>query len=240
MRLGRYLTVVAVLALTVGLAAPDAVAAGVPSWTTQSTPNPAGAKSSALYAVSCSSAKACTAAGTSVSRSGIHVSLAERRNGTRWTIQATPNPTGARDSRLLGVSCSSARACTAAGTSENDSGAGPLAERWNGARWVIQLTPDQPGALVSALDSVSCSSGTACTAAGAYGNSSGSAGTLAEHWNGRMWTIQATVNPSGARDSQLEGISCPTATACTAAGTDLNNAGVRVTLAEHQAVITAR
>jgi hypothetical protein len=41
--------------------------------------------------------------------------LAERWNGTAWTIQSLPTAEGAKESELWGVSCSSATACAPVG-----------------------------------------------------------------------------------------------------------------------------
>ena len=64
------------------------------SWAIQSTPNPSGAKNPVLNAVSCTSSTACTAVGSYTNSAGTDSTLAERRNGTSWTIQSTPAPTG--------------------------------------------------------------------------------------------------------------------------------------------------
>jgi len=68
----------------------------------------------ALLGVSCKSATSCTAVGYYVNDS-TSVTLAERWNGTSWTIQSTPNPTGGSLLQLNGVSCTSTVACTAVG-----------------------------------------------------------------------------------------------------------------------------
>jgi hypothetical protein len=81
--------------------------------------------------VSCTSATACTAAGF-YSNATTTVTLAERWNGTTWSIQTTPNPTGGSGSTLDGVSCASAKACTAVGGYNNGTTGVTLAERWNG------------------------------------------------------------------------------------------------------------
>ena len=120
--------------------------------------------------MSCTSASACTAVGSSGAGP-----LAERWNGTRWTIQATPNPRQG-GGELNGVACTSASACTAAGNSNT----GNLAERWNGSSWSIQTTPNPAGAQFTFLNTVACASASACTAAGAYINSSGAFQALAE------------------------------------------------------------
>ena len=119
-------------------------------WATQATPSPRGARLSALVSVSCSSPSACTAVGQAISNQGASVPLAERWNGTRWSIQATPNPS-AGGGFLNGVACASASACTAVGGSSS----GTLAEHWNGTRWAIQVTPN-PSAGGGTLSGVAC------------------------------------------------------------------------------------
>jgi hypothetical protein len=202
------------------------------AWTVQSTPNPKAGTDNELSGVSCTSATACTAVGSFVNQQGNALTLAERFDGRRWTIQRTPNPPGAGDPELSGVSCTSATACTAVGSYINNSNASdaPLAERWDGTSWTIQsTTPTSPGGEDAVLNAVSCTSATACTAVGV----SGDALTFAEAWNGRNWTIQSTPNPSGRLVEQLYGVSCTSATACTAVGGPLLDSGLAgVTLAE--------
>ena len=199
-------------------------------WVIQGSPNPSRATTSILRGVSCTTATACTAVGYS---GGAGATLAERWNGKRWAIQATPNPVGAMGNSLYGVSCTTATACTAVGTSVNGSGALlTLAEHWNGSSWAIQATPNPSGATLSILNAVSCASATACTAAGYYRSSGGTNFTMVEHWNGSSWAIQATPAAGGATGSFLEGVSCPSATVCTATGTYIDSGGTNVTLAE--------
>jgi hypothetical protein len=103
-------------------------------WVVQPTPNPSGNQDSELAGVSCPSATSCTAAGDYDNRSSTDVTLAEHWNGTKWTLQSTPNPnpSDAGASALKGVSCSSATACTAVGPYIKRSGAEPtLAERYS-------------------------------------------------------------------------------------------------------------
>ncbi len=202
-------------------------------WALQTAVTPTGAKSSSLSGVSCTSAEACTAVGHYVNSSSVEVTLAERWNGTAWSIQETVTPTGAKSSSLSGVSCASATACTAVGRYVNSSSVEvTLAERWNGTAWSIQETVTPTGAKSSSLSGVSCASATACTAVGRYVNSSSMEVTLAERWNGTAWSIQETVTPTGAKSSSLSGVSCTSATACTAVGRYVNSSGVEGTLAE--------
>jgi hypothetical protein len=233
MRSGRRVAVAVMVVLAGGLAAPAAAAARAdPSWVIQATPNPAGARYILLSGVWCASAAACTAVGYYDNRSGVYVTLAEAWNGSRWKVRATPNPAGAKDSYLSGVSCTSATACTATGFYDNRSGVYvTLAERWNGTKWKIQSTPNPAGGGI--LYGVSCRSATACTAAGGYENSSEVAVTLAQAWNGSRWKIRATPNPAGATSGGLDAVSCTSARACTAAGDyNVNNSGADVMLAE--------
>ncbi len=219
---------VALVAWSVGLAS-----ASTATWVIQATPNPSGAAGTTLAGVSCPSATSCTGAGYYVSSSGIQVTLAEHWNGSTWAIQATPNPSGSAATLLSGVSCASATSCTAAGRSIDGSGVDlTLAEHWNGSTWAIQATPNPSGATVSVLEGVSCASATSCTGVGLYVSSSGIQKTLAEHWNGSTWAVQATPNVSGASDGILSGVSCASATRCTAAGSYVNSSGATVTLAE--------
>jgi hypothetical protein len=107
-------------------------------WTIESSPSPKGATRVAqpppLDAVSCASARACTAVGQYVSNSGISETLAEGWNGTKWVIQPTPKiSTG---SVLDGVSCKSSR-CIAVGL-QHTTRVETLAEGWNGRKWVIE------------------------------------------------------------------------------------------------------
>jgi hypothetical protein len=182
------------------------------AWTIRATPNPSGAQRSVLSAVSCASATACTAVGSYTNSAGTQLTLAERWNGTGWTIQPTPNPIGSTGSGLSDVSCTSATTCTAVGSgSGGTSTSVTLAERWAGTTWTIQTTPNPtPG---SELSGVSCTSATACTAVG-FGQN----GTLAERWDGTTWTIQPTPNQPGALFSSLSDASCVSAAACTAVG----------------------
>src|SRR5205807_988086 len=90
------------------------------SWAIQSTPNPSGAQASVLSGVACASTTACTAVGRYDS-SGVTATLAEGWNGSSWTIQSTPNPSGAQDITLSGVACASTTVCTAVGNYNNGS-----------------------------------------------------------------------------------------------------------------------
>lgn len=197
-------------------------------WSLLPNPNPTGTSESSFNDVSCIAATMCTAVGFI----GLGRTLAEQWNGTSWTIQPTPTPAGVTESILQGVSCTSATACVAVGVSYANGSTPPLAERWNGTRWILQSVPSPAGATFSELQRVSCMSAKACIAAGDFGDSAGNYFTLAERWDGAKWTIQRTPNPGGAALSFLFGISCTSTTSCAATGHSTNSAGSDATLAE--------
>jgi hypothetical protein len=200
-------------------------------WKVEPTPNQNrnGTGINELSAISCTSGRACTAVGShAASLSSPGFTLAERWNGTRWRIQPTMLPTGAKSAGLSGVSCPSATACTAVGSTP---GKAPdtsvsLAEAWNGTRWRVQAAPAPKGSTSSALFGVSCTSPDACTAVGHYSIAGGRVLALAERWNGTTWRVQAVPKP--AKSSWFYGVSCATTRACTAVGyQDNGSAGTR-------------
>lgn len=135
------------------------------AWRVRTVPLPA----AALFdAVSCTTPAGCTATGTQLDTG---TTLAERWNGKAWRIQPTPNPADFRTSiseiALTGVSCTSAKRCTA---SADYSPGGPteyFVESWNGTSWQLKPTPQPAGFQHGALLAVSCAP-TRCTAVGAY------------------------------------------------------------------------
>jgi hypothetical protein len=84
--------------------------------------------------VSCAGEGRCTAVGDIFTASSgyEYVNLAERWNGSVWTVQSTPNLPGVFESFLVGVSCADGRTCLAVGNSENPTS---FAERWTTKGW---------------------------------------------------------------------------------------------------------
>ena len=187
------------------------------AWRIQAIPRPA--KVTQLFGVSCPAARACTAVGYQNTGTGDAQPLAEAWNGTKWHIQAVPLPRKAPGGALSAVSCTAPSACTATGT--NFSTTGPtLAERWNGTNWRVQPTPNPPNFTTSreevALNGVSCTSATACTASGQYAPG-GKAAYFIEAWNGRSWRLVTAPLPAGFAQGALNGMSCAPAR-CAAVG----------------------
>src|SRR5262249_14222180 len=185
------------------------------SWSIQATPNPP-APRAGLSAVSCLSASFCTAVGAQTSRWQSQTPLAQAWNGTAWSIEHTPAPASATQSFLFGVACPAATNCFSAGQGGGNAGSAPLVQHWDGATWSIPRTPVTPG-FHGSLYGISCTSGTACTAVGESFTSHGGR-TLAERWNGSSWSVQQTRNVPRPRDSLLDAVSCASASSCVAVG----------------------
>jgi hypothetical protein len=137
-----------------------------------------------------------------------------------WSVVPSPSPIIGGQNYLDGVSCSSGKSCTAVGSYEKSKASLALAEGWNGTSWTIQSTPTVTGVQGSVLYDVSCSSATACMAVGdSYKvvDTGYYLVTLAEKWNGAIWTVVPTPNQTG-YPSALSRVSCTSSKACTAVG----------------------
>ncbi|HSE67061.1 MAG TPA: S8 family serine peptidase, partial [Gemmatimonadales bacterium] len=179
-------------------------------WAIASSPNPAGQAISQLTAVSCASSSACMAVGNSStsSTSGDNITLAAHWNGSEWSLQSPPNPSGAKETVFADVSCSSATTCVAVGNSNKEKSNltnDPLGltESWDGSSWTLQASN-----LSKPLYGLSCSSSNSCVAVGADSG---------QRWNGSEWLTQAAALPEGTQ-ANLVAVSCRSATVCTAVG----------------------
>jgi len=154
-------------------------------WSTQEAPAPRGVNAdTSLQAVSCHSRTACMAVG---GRGDGHTfqTLAERWDGTAWTIVSMPRIGGGKaQSYLYSVSCPGAAQCTAVGQRTVQDNRGLLAENWKGTRWRVAHTVKPPGIGDNSFDGVSCLAGQGeqdCMAVGNYtATTTGRDGLLAE------------------------------------------------------------
>jgi hypothetical protein len=174
----------------------------------------------AFNGVSCTVADACTAVGGAGLRPAddATVALAERWDGTQWTVQTVPDPAGnaaGAINQFAAVSCSSATACIATGTHAQVANGifEPMAQGWDGSSWSIENTPalNTPALPEESanLDSVSCTSASACIAV-AFGHA-------AEQWDGTHWTLQS-LPPDLVGEGAFAAVSCTSPLACTAVG----------------------
>jgi hypothetical protein len=177
-------------------------------WTAeQPPPSPDGGYAN-LLGVSCASESACIAVGMQQDGSST-TPFAEQWSSGSWTV--TPMPEEGLE--LDAVSCVSATWCWAVGGANQGQYQRPFAEQWNGSQWVAQSVP---GPEVSTSDedtweinlrAISCTSITACVAAGA-------AGTV-DQWNGQAWTLDAA---EGGTDVYFTAVACSSAGGCIAVG----------------------
>ncbi|HEX5525622.1 MAG TPA: S8 family serine peptidase [Solirubrobacterales bacterium] len=178
------------------------------------SPNPAKEGDAMLRSVSCPSTGSCIAAGVlayPTILSEEETTLALSWNGTSWTLQSTPNPSGNLFSSLAGVSCSSSVACSAVGRSRPtsaESNTQTLGERWNGETWSLQTTANPEAEKRAELEDLSCPSSTMCMA---VGNDRYLSKGLFEFWNGSEWKLTPKIS-----GGELKAISCPTASWCMA------------------------
>ncbi len=99
------------------------------TWAGTLSNHPAGATSSDLAGISCTSATSCVAVGEYVS-AGVTKTFAESFDGTDWKVGLTPNPAGAQIASFAGVACTAGPKCVAVGQSEIGPQALTLTERY--------------------------------------------------------------------------------------------------------------
>lgn len=165
-----------------------------------------------LHGVSCASESFCALVGDFTKKWNSLLSeeidgLIEQWDGSKWTVEPSPEPPERGTYILRSVSCVSAEFCIAAGESREAGGTSKtLLERWDGARWSIVSAPATSGELLG----VSCISESSCMAVGATNSGAGEEG-LAEIWNGTSWSVVPL-------DWPMRGVSCLAADWCVAAG----------------------
>jgi photosystem II stability/assembly factor-like uncharacterized protein len=181
------------------------------SWSAVPSPNPA--DHSGLLDVSCTSPTRCVAVGvtyTTVIPTFKSATLVESWDGTTWTVIPSPNDSPAQN-RLNSVSCISATACVAVG-STNAENQTPLGEVWDGTSWKLaRHADDVPGS----LNGVSCTSAPRCIAVG-------DPGPLIEQRNGREWSVMPSPHPGA--DGLID-VTCTRAQSCVAVGDSVSGDG---------------
>lgn len=164
---------------------------------------------SALSAVSCTSTTSCLAVGQATSGS----TLTEIWNGTTWTVQPSADA-----GSWLGLSCASADACLAARADPTSA----LADSWDGTSWTALPQPQpQFNPFNPFYSAVSCPAINACTIVVNNlipGQFQSSLEALAFRWDGATWSTRQIQLPPGEDVNTIGGVSCPSATTCTAVG----------------------
>ena len=187
---------------------------------------PAGGTELAPRAVSCPSSSDCEAAGDTVDPSGQVSPLAERWNGTRWSLQSTA--LAEATSQLVTVSCGGVGRCLAAGSwvDQGYSTSG-LSESLAAGSWSLAAVPGAAGGPYFAADEddgtapdgrltgVSCPASASCITVGNFFQSANSGmpnaidDNVALRWNGSALSPLAP-GPGGA----VTNVSCPSAGRC--------------------------
>lgn len=157
------------------------------------------------------------ALGATICAAALAIAPIAARAATTWTLATTPSDS---HSALGGVACADATHCWAVGEDDGT----VLIETWNGSTWVASS-----GSEDGALSAISCFSNSNCWAVGLEddesavhaGGGSGGDVPLFAHWDGTSWTFTDGIgsgqyDTSG--DTELESVSCPSATLCWAVG----------------------
>lgn len=165
---GDTLTSVSCAAVASCVAVGDKIVGGVPyplieRWSNGKWSIPGVSTTSAMHldSVSCTSAEHCMVTGARSNGSGGFTPLSAVLTSTKWTLVPMPDPFPAGDDvEPMGLSCSAASMCAAAGQEGYVSG---FLETWNGSRWKVAPLPLQASQFV--LWSASCTK-SSCDAAG--------------------------------------------------------------------------
>jgi hypothetical protein len=203
-------------------AAPIAETWNGTAWTLVTVAVPTGVTSSDLSSVSCVATNVCQVLGTSVT-GGTGSIFGNQWNGTTLSLTTAATPPSSATTPIpeaLGISCVTATWCLAVGVNDVQvpATATAFSELWNGTTWALVTTPSPSTATGSLLRSVSCAGVNFCTAVG-QGTSAGPLNqNLIETWSGTSWAITPSPDTSATLSQELSGVSCFSATTCSAVG----------------------
>jgi len=199
------------------------------TWTVvQSTPS---ATPTFLTGVSCTGASFCMAVGYVGAAGGS--GLVEQWNGSTWT-STTITAEFNNNIQVFAVSCTTPSFCMFVGDAilSGSSNTVPFTDFWNGSIWTGTYPPANLGTTTDyQLDGVSCVGTTFCTAVGKATTGGQPPVMYGQTWNGdesgdlSAWTVVAGL-PDVSGGASLDGISCFSATSCTAVGDTQNTLAV--------------
>jgi len=194
------------------------------SWSVANSQDTSPTQDNVLNSVVCTSSMNCWATGDYFSGTRDQT-LIERYNGTGWKIVASPNTDPMQDNVIIGVTCTSAASCWAAGIYDDGTNAHTLIEHLDASRWTIDLSPNVRTPADSRLRAVTCASTARCWAVGDYSGVS-NIQTLIEQYDGTAWSMAIAPDTAAAQDNVLNSVACTSTTSCWAAGyynNDTNN-----------------
>jgi hypothetical protein len=131
------------------------------------------------------------------------LTFAEHYNGVKWSVVRTPN-LGPNFASFQGLAASHGRAWAVGIRLNAQYQDRALIEVWNGSRWTIADNP-QPGSERDMLFGASAVSPSDVWVVGQMQGANGRFATLAEHWDGRRWSVVPTPNP-GSTGNHLFGV----------------------------------
>lgn len=207
------------------------------NWTPIDPPSPAGYFAE-LESVSCATATSCLAVGAVVPAAPLILiqTVVMKWDGSTWTEIPGPQSPPGVNYHLMDISCPAVDSCEGVGYRANvyspntSEEIRPLAMHWDGSSWTMRAsvnpnTPGgEPGKEGSLLASVSCASASFCKAVGRHYSSVGGKAALRpliENLSGTGWVAEAANTssyPATETHFWLEGVACPTTTACFAVG----------------------
>jgi hypothetical protein len=193
-------------------------------WSIVASPD-VGTNGNFLNSVSCTALNSCMAVGQYATTGGFpELTLAERWNGTSWSVVDTKNRDMTESNSLDSVSCAGPQFCMAVGEYPNTHhSASTLAELWNGSSWTVVSSQNE--AKSNYLYGVSCWASQKCLAVGRGAQSGSQAQTMIERWNGTAWGLVAS--PASGDTSTLAGVVCLSGSSCHAVGFSLNSSTAR-------------
>lgn len=173
-------------------------------------------KGFSLSSISCPSATVCVAVGTEGSYTGAIPVVATESAGV-WRAELLPSSTSVNDT-FSSVSCTSATSCTAAGynTPPEVTDVVPVIGVEQAGGW--ELT-DQGSETGDVLLGVSCALSKDCTAVGIEAAPGENYIPIAETESAGTWGA-VSESPASNLGSEFAGVSCLSATSCTAVGGD--------------------
>jgi hypothetical protein len=171
----------------------------------------------ALRGVACVGDRRCLLTGYYDDADGIPHPLAEVWDGTSLSMVRTPGP-AKRGAYLDSIACATSSSCVAVGGQLRTNGMWrAFAERWNGTKWRVVATGRGVGSSDTQLTDVACPMSSLCVGVGWRTNQAGRYFAMVQQWHGGRFTIRRTPRRAG-RDSLFSGVSCSSASACTAVG----------------------
>lgn len=194
------------------------------AWALQLIPMPHGAVAAGLFGIACTSATKCEAVGSFLAPGGpgatsyVLEPYAEQLAHGKWASVRVASPKTATGAGLDGVSCPSPTTCYAVGVWSNASSLQqPFEAKFVGTRWSTTPIKAPAAEIRPVLVSISCWAVGRCVAVGTYFKDKNFFGDI-ETLTKTTWKASTASAPSGGVWTELQGVSCASATLCVAVG----------------------